>query len=474
MASEAICDRRAEFDVTSSAHEEAVTSALDGTPMDRAVPLVTTFRRGALIIMAIAAVIQAAYLAAVWSWSYRNGDAIYFQGQAGLNAKGHWFVDYAKFLRSALAGHGAIYVPSANHPPLTSGVFTLADVVGLTTFREHSVALGCIFVAAIGLLALALRGLVGPRVALLAALLAATDPYLFVNTGTGLAETLVLIFVIALLWAVVRLWQTRLLRFALLAGALVSLCAQTRAELGLLVPTVVVPAALVLGTKEWRPRLVVAAVALVGCIAVSAPWVIRNQVTFTNSVVFSDEFGTTLADSNCPATYYGHQLAWWFLPCWTQAPVPSVGDESVIDAAREHDGLLYISHHKLRALEIVGIRELMAWNLYAPSREVHYGVMIGRPRLLSTLGWLESYVLLAFAGLGAYLRRRDVRVLLIPLALIVTGSAAVAITFASQRYLVEAQLGVVILAACGISGVAHHRSSKEIRKTVTQGQNHPL
>jgi len=136
--------------------------------------------------------------------------------------------------------------------------------------------------------------------------------------------------------------------------------------------------------------------------------------------------------------------------------------------------LLYISHHKLRALEIVGIRELMAWNLYAPSREVHYGVMIGRPRLLSTLGWLESYVLLAFAGLGAYLRRRDVRVLLIPLALIVTGRAAVAITFASQRYLVEAQLGVVILAACGISGVAHHRSSKEIRKTVTHGQNHPL
>ena len=121
--------------MTSSAHEEAATSALDGTPMDRAVPLVTTFRRGALIIMAIAAVIQAAYLAAVWSWSYRNGDAIYFQGQAGLNAKGHWFVDYAKFLWCALAGHGAIYVPSANHPPLTSGVFTLADLVGLTTFR---------------------------------------------------------------------------------------------------------------------------------------------------------------------------------------------------------------------------------------------------------------------------------------------------------------------------------------------------
>ena len=99
---------------------------------------------------------------------------------------------------------------------------------------------------------------------------------------------------------------------------------------------------------------------MVAFAALSAPWVIRNQLTFTNSVVFSDEFGTTLADLNFQATYYGDQLGYWYLPCWTQVPVPSTGDESVIDAVREQAGLNYIKHHQIRALHVVIIRELMA------------------------------------------------------------------------------------------------------------------
>lgn len=429
--------------------------------LDRRSWLGWSFRRALATVVAIATAVQVASLASVWRWTYRNGDALYFQGQATLNSKGHLFDDYAVYLRSLTSGHGAIYVASANHPPLTSFVFTLADLVGLRSFHAHAIVLATVFVATVALLACTLRSGLGERWSIVAALIVATDPYLFINTGTGLAETLVLALVVLLWWCLARLWRTKSYGHAAAAGAVVSLLAQTRAELVALLVVALIPGVLLSVDRPRRRALRHVAVALLAFAAVSAPWVVRNQVTFTNSVYFSDEFGTTLADSNCQATYYGAQLAWWYLPCWTKAPVPSHGDESVIDAAREHDGLTYISHHRLRAIEVVGLRVAMAWNLVDPGREVRYGLMLDRPRWASTVGCLESYALLGLAGVGLVVRRRDLRALLVPVACIVTGTLAVAMTFAAQRYLVEAQLGTAVLATYGLQALTQRRGVGE-------------
>jgi 4-amino-4-deoxy-L-arabinose transferase-like glycosyltransferase len=312
-----------------------------------------------------------------------------------------------------------------------------------------------------------MRDLVGDGTGVVAGLLVACNPYLVVNPGSGLGETLVMALVIVLMWLVVGLWRTRQLRFALGTGAVVSLCAQTRSELMLLLIVLVIPALLLVGKGQRFERLRITAAVFTAFVALSAPWVIRNQLTFTNSVFFSDEFGTTLADSNCRATYYGDQLGYWYLPCWTRVPVPTTGDESVIDAVREQAGLNYIKHHKFRAMQIVVIRELMAWNFYDPAREVRYGLKIGRTELQSTLGLFMSYPLYLLAIFGTIVRRRQAKVLLFPWAFIVTGSAAVAVTFASQRYLVEAQLGVSLLAAIGLVEIHRLSAKKKCRKMLT-------
>jgi len=425
-----------------------------------------SYRRWRGVVLLVATLVQAVSLWSVWGWSYRNGDAIYFQGQAMLNTRGHWFVDYAEYLRGLSRGQ-VIFQPTATHPPLATVVFTLCDWLHLTSFRSHCVVLSIIFVAAVALVISVMADLVNQAVGVVAGVLVACNPYLAVNPGSGLAETLVMALVTLLMWCVVRLWRTRQLRYAVGCGAVVSLCAQTRAELVLLLIVVMVPALILLGRGRPLERLRIGGVIVVAFAALSAPWVIRNQLTFTNSVVFSDEFGTTLADSNCRATYYGDQLGYWYLPCWTQVPVPSTGDESVIDAVREQAGLNYIKHHQIRALQVVIIRELMAWNFYDPAREVRYGLKIGRTQLQSTLGLLASYPLYLLAMLGAWRERKSPKVLLFPLVFIVTGSAAVAVTFASQRYLVEAQLGVSLLASVGVVTTVEYFRRKKRHQTVT-------
>ena len=425
-----------------------------------------TFARWRLVATMVAALIQVISLWSVWGWSYRNGDAIYYQGQATLNTRGYWFMDYADYLRGLGQGK-AIFNPTASHPPFTSLVFTVCDWLHMTSFRSHSVVFAVIFVAAVFLVIKVMKDLLGAGIGIVAGLFVACNPYLVANTGSGLPETLVMALVIVLMWCVVGLWRTRQLRYGFAAGAVVSICAQTRAELMVLLVVVMIPALVLLGRGDRFERLRCGAAVVTAFVALSAPWVIRNQVTFTNSVFFSDEFGTTLADSNCRATYYGDQLGYWYLPCWTQVPVPSTGDESVIDAVREKAGLDYISHHKLRAVEVVIIRELMAWKFYDPAREVRYGLKIGRTELQSTLGLVLSYPMYLLAIVGAYARRKNAKALLFPLAFIVTGSAAVAITFASQRYLVEAQLGVSLLAAIGLVELHRMWTKKKNRKMVT-------
>jgi 4-amino-4-deoxy-L-arabinose transferase-like glycosyltransferase len=446
-----------------------VTAAVDVDHSSPVKPLVFgwTFSRWRIVATLLAAIIQTLSLWSVWSWSYRNGDAIYYQGQATLNARGYWFMDFADYLRGLGEGK-AIFNPTASHPPLTSVVFTVCDWLHLTSFRSHSVVFAIIFVGAVYLVIKVMKDLVGEGVGIVAGLLVACNPYLVANTGSGLPETLVMALVIVLMWCVVQLWRSRKLRYGFAAGVVVSLCAQTRAELMLLLVVVMIPSLVLLGRGGRYERLRCGVAVLAAFLALSAPWVIRNQVTFTNSVLFSDEFGTTLADSNCRATYYGDQLGYWYLPCWTQVPVPSTGDESVIDAVREKAGLDYIKHHKFRAVQVVIIRELMAWNFYDPAREVRYGLKIGRTELQSTLGLIVSYPLYLLAIVGGWKKRKEAKTLLFPVAFIVTGSAAVAVTFASQRYLVEAQLGVSLLAAIGLVELTRSAAKKKSRKMVTR------
>ncbi|MEI6701263.1 MAG: glycosyltransferase family 39 protein, partial [Actinomycetota bacterium] len=289
------------------------------------------FRKLLLAIVGLAAVIQAIMLASVWTWTFRNGDAIYYQGEADLNAHGHWFVNYYRYLQAVFEtpSHVAVYLPTASHPPLTSVFLTLANWVGLTTFREHSIAFALLFLATVAIVGCAIRWTASPRAALLAALLTACSPYLFVNASANLAENLVLFMVAVLLYALFRFLAKPSRVGAIAIGAAAAGCALSRSELALLAVTVVAPTIWLCSKTNWRQRVAVLALAGLGFTIVAGPWLYRNQTTFEKSVWFSDQFGITLLDANCPMTYSGHYAGWWWHACGERVHRPPLEALSV-------------------------------------------------------------------------------------------------------------------------------------------------
>ena len=140
------------------------------------------------------------------------GDAYYYHYQANLVASGHGFAEpftWFFFHRS---------VASANHPPLWVLYLAGFSVVGLKSWTAHRLAgclLGAAGVAVVGLLGREVGGPIhGKRVGLIAAGLAAVYPYLFMNDGGGMSESMVI-----LTCSVAVLLAYRLLRRPSLAGA---------------------------------------------------------------------------------------------------------------------------------------------------------------------------------------------------------------------------------------------------------------
>jgi 4-amino-4-deoxy-L-arabinose transferase-like glycosyltransferase len=521
-------------------------ATLEQAPNDERLAFGWSFRRWLLAVVALAATVQAVMLASVWTWTFRNGDALFYQGQASLNAEGHWFVNPYRYLQWVFQtpSQTPIYIPSASHPPLTSTLLTVANWIGLTTFREHSIFLSLVFIATVVLVAVAIKLSGGPKVALVAAGLVATSPYLFVNPSANLAETAVLLTVALLLVALFRLIDQPGPWRAVLVGAAAGLGALSRSELAMMVATVVAPTIWLAVKVPWKSRLLLLGAAAIGFSLVTGPWLVRNQTTFKKSVWFSDQLGVTLIEDNCPMTYSGYYMGWQWIACglqvshpqlealnvlagdqgtatapganqdlqrWTgkvtQAsrdafaisvtganaaaklwhnpagdgqevpfavtaktsgrPAIALGqmvtvesrllfplDESVADLAYKKVGMSYIKTHKLRALEVAGIRFLRVWNLYAPKSQVMFDYQDARPHAVSWLGLGVYYLSLPLAIYGAFIRRRRGLTNAPFIGFFVTASIAVMMTFANGRYRVEGDLAISILAAFGIVELA--------------------
>jgi hypothetical protein len=139
-------------------------------------------------------------------------------------------------------------------------------------------------------------------------------------------------------------------------------------------------------------------------------------------------------------------------------------DESVADVAYKKVALAYITTHKLRALEVAGVRVLRVWNFYAPKSQVMFDYQDARPHVVSWLGLGVYYLSLPLAVLGAVARRRRVATNAPFIGFIVTATIAVMVTFANGRYRVEGDLALAILAAFGVVELAARRRARPLRE----------
>jgi 4-amino-4-deoxy-L-arabinose transferase-like glycosyltransferase len=370
------------------------------------------------------------------------GDQIYYNAQANTIARGHGFTDFRDGSQQA------------EHPPLTALVLTPTSWVmeqfdpggnHLLAQRLTMTVFGAGVVLLIGLVG---RAVAGDRAGLLAAGIAAVYPNLWINDGLVMSETLATLAVALAILLAYRFIRLPRAANAAWLGAACGLAMLTRAELGLLLPLMVLPVALFLRSCSFRRQIGLFLLAGLASFVVVSPWLVANLTRFDKPVLFSTNDGLTLCGANLHRTYYGEGTGLWALDC-AGFPVPK-GDRSVVSNALRSDGLRFIRDHLGRLPVVVAVRVARVWSLYAPGLMANYNVNEGRDVEVSWAGFFAFWILVPFAVGGAVgLRRR--RVPITPLlAQFVIVTVTVAAIYGITRFRTPAEVSLVVLAAVAL------------------------
>jgi 4-amino-4-deoxy-L-arabinose transferase-like glycosyltransferase len=373
-------------------------------------------------------------------------DSFFYQNEARVLSEGWGFVDPGAILRLTPA-----HAPeAADHPPLTAAVLT--PVAWLTggddvAMRLTFAVLGSVNVFLIGLLGLAVFGRFA---AVAAAAFAAVYPFLWVNDGLIMSETLtVFLTVLALLLTYEVLRRHRRVD-AVALGVICGLGALTRSELLLL------PLGLALGVlltrtgASRRARAALAAIVLVATGAVMTPWVLYNLSRFREPVLVSTSGELNLVGGSCDRSFYGPDTGLLGF-CIPQRPI--AGDQSQVGRVYRDRAITYTRRHLDRYPVVVLARMGRTWSLFRPWDMVKLNQSEGRPTSVTAAGLALYYPLLLFAIGGVVVLRRHRGVLwplLVPVG-IVTVTAFV--SWGQIRYRVPAEPSLVVLGATALAAL---------------------
>jgi 4-amino-4-deoxy-L-arabinose transferase-like glycosyltransferase len=401
------------------------------------------------VVAAAAAVVRLVYaLTAAPSVSPADDDG-FFHAAGAFIANGDGYINFGALVE----GHR---VPTALHPPLYPLLIAGLTEIGITDDREQRVILGTVLGTGV-VLAVAKIGrlLFGWRAGLLAAGLAALYPTLIAADGVEMTETLYGLLVALGLVAAVRLERDRSAARAAALGLLMGLAALTRPEALLLL--VLISGVLLISARVPLRRLALSGLVT---LAVLAPWLVRNAVTFNQPVLSTNE-ALLLAGTNCPTVYSGPDIGWYgFLCAATLHPTPSRSEAEEADRLRA-EALRYARDHVDRLPGVIAVRLLRVWGLYQPRRQaealVRNAPVEGAARRMAQAGILLFYPLcvLAMAGAALTLRRRT-ELLLIATPIAATSIVAMA-SWGTPRLRHVAELSVVVLAASASAAILDRR-----------------
>src|SRR3954470_13572311 len=323
-------------------------------------------------------------------------------------------------------------VPTTEKPPLYPAVLALPSWLGLDSYTAHRVVSCLLGAAAIVLIGLLGRRVAGDRIGLLAAVVAAVYPALWMLDASLRSESLY----VALIALVLLLAYERR---AVPLGLAIGLAALTRSEALLLLPLL-----LLFGIPRGNRLRVTLA-----CALVLTPWLARNWITFNQPTGISTNEGGLFAGANCNSAYYTPLIGTW--ACF---PVndPAWGDnEAVISGHLRQRALDYASDHAGRVPAVVGVRVLRVWDLWDPADAAHLEASIADRHIRAQqAAMLSLYLLVPFAIAGAVVLRRrgeQLRILLVPIVFV---TLVAALSYGSTRFRVAAEPAIVVLAAVGV------------------------
>lgn len=401
------------------------------------------------LIALLALTVRVGYIGvAKWSDEVEYSDALYYSIQAQQIAEGEAFQSRA---------HDR---PAADHAPLTEiSQAPTAWVFGrsVLALRLVQAVYGTLAVVAIALLARRVAG--RDPVALWAALLAAVYPNLWAADGVIMAETLTVLLVAALLWAVYGFLDEPNGWRALLVGALAGLAALSRAELALVGVLAFVPVA-VRVAQPWSRRLGYLALAGVAGIVVVAPWMAYNAGRFDKPVLISTNDGLTLIGANCDQQYDGPDPGLWDIAClppgsFTEAQSQ---DQSVVNTEYRRLAVDYARANKGDLPRVAAIRVARTWSLYDPVSMIRYNENEGREAPVGWAGFVSYWLLVPFAVAGAVLLRQRGRAIWPLLSTVVVVTVISAIFYGLLRFRAPAEVTLVVLAAVAIAELQSRRT----------------
>ena len=346
---------------------------------------------------------------------------------------------------------------AAEHGPLTALVLAPVSWGSHVVFQQRfaTATIGVVTIAVIGVIG---RRLGGKRVGIIAAVLAAAYPNLWINDGLVMSESLCALLVALVLLVLMQLLEQPSVRTALLLGALLGMAVLTRSELIIATPFVGLVALRWIQPRREMLRIV-GALALATMIVIG-PWIVYNMSRFDKSVLLSTNDGTTLIGANCPETYSASALGGWSLYCVLDVQGAPGVDDSVRSSLQRSTAISY-ARHNLGRLPLVALARLgRAVDVFKVDNLVHQDVGEEKARWASWAGIVSWWILAPLAGIGiARSRRRDATVLLVPVVVVFITSIAF---YGAHRLRLPIE-PIVVLGAAIFFGSSAKRNDDEPR-----------
>jgi Dolichyl-phosphate-mannose-protein mannosyltransferase len=397
-------------------------------------------------------------------------DSFFYSRGADLLASGHGFIQPHLYESTGLVEQ------AADHPPLYLlwlGVASLLDPGPVTSELVHMLWSCIPGAAAVVLCGLAGRCVAGPRAGLVAAVLAAVYPNMWMHDGMLLAETMSIFTISLVIYTTFRFIAVPSPARAAWIGVACGLAALGRSEMLLLAPLLLVPLALLRRGDAWRDRLLALTAGGAAAAAVVAPWIAFNAARFEEPVYMSTNFGVTIAAANCDSTYFGDRIAYKDWNC-TVATYDAVAaqhpDWATFDASQRDEHIRppvvdYVRDHTKRAVVVAGLRVARVVKLYGVGQEAEIDAGLhGQDDWVVYSGLATWYVVAPASAVGAIvLWRRGRARYLVPLVVAPAATLlGVAMTFGQTRYGAPLSPVIVVLAAVAVdAGVLRWRSTRD-------------
>jgi 4-amino-4-deoxy-L-arabinose transferase-like glycosyltransferase len=340
------------------------------------------------------------------------------------------------------------------HPPAWTMFLAIFSFLGRESDLDFRYAAAAVGVATVVMTGLAARAAFGNRVGLIAAALAAVYPNIWLYEHELVSEPLALLGISTLLWCAFRFRARPSVGWAIGLGAVVAVCALTRAELILMSALIVAPTILLARRFTWGRRIGLLAISGAACLAFIGPWFAYNTTRFSEPVPLSAGLGGVLTAGNCDVTFdpSSEYFAYYHFGCAIYSGKVSE-EPSLADVQRRQNAMRYISAHKRGFVITATARVGRAFSFYAPFQQVGFEGERGTTTWVISAGLWTYWLLVPFAVYGFVVARRR-KVPVYPfVALFGVVVVAVGISIGAVRYRAPFEIALVMLAAAGIDAV---------------------